>query len=426
MRKYSKALVNIAVAVALFFAIILLLPRALVFFSPFVIGWIIALIASPLVRFFEERLKIRRKAGSAVVIIVIIGLVVLLLYAVISQLANQVVGLVQALPEMWKSLENDLENIGSSLNVFLEKLPGESHNKLKLDDLLEQIGAVVGDFIGKLGTPTIAAAGNFAKWLPSFFIGMIMALLSSYFFVSGREQINEWFRNHTPASLQKRYRTVRHSLMSSVGGYFKAQLKIEVWMYLLLLVGLGALHVNYFALIALGIAFLDLLPFLGTGTVLIPWAIIQILTADYKMAVWLLIIWGGGQLARQLIQPKIVGDSMGVPPLPTLFLLFIGYKAGGVIGMIIAVPAGLLLYSMYQEGAFETTQNSVLILVAGINRFRRLDREDLSEVEDMHRREEETSGELAELRRKEKQEKQARREAKKQRQKKIFEKKEKK
>lgn len=197
-------------------------------------------------------------------------------------------------------------------------------------------------------------------------------------------------------------------------------------MYLLLLVGLGALHVNYFALIALGIAFLDLLPFLGTGTVLIPWAIIQILTADYKMAVWLLIIWGGGQLARQLIQPKIVGDSMGVPPLPTLFLLFIGYKAGGVIGMIIAVPAGLLLYSMYQEGAFETTQNSVLILVAGINRFRRLDREDLSEVEDMHRREEETSGELAELRRKEKQEKQARREAKKQRQKKIFEKKEKK
>ncbi len=425
MRKYSKALVNIAVAVALFFAVIIFLPWALVFFAPFVVGWIIALIASPLVRFFEEKLKIKRKAGSAFVIIVIIGLVVLLIYLVISQLVNQVAGLIQSLPEMWESLEQDLENVGKSLNVFLEKLPGENRTKLKLDDLLEQIGAVVGDFIGKLGTPTIAAAGNFAKWLPTFFIGMIMALLSSYFFVAENEQINEWFRNHAPASLQKRYRTVRHSLMSSVGGYFKAQLKIEVWMYLLLLVGLGALRVNYFALIALGIAFLDLLPFLGTGTVLIPWAIIQILTADYKMAVWLLIIWGGGQLARQLIQPKIVGDSMGVPPLPTLFLLFIGYKVGGVIGMIIAVPAGLLLYSMYQEGAFETTQNSVLILVAGINRFRRLGGEDLFEVEEMQRREEKTTGELEEQRRKEMQEKQARREAKKQGHKKIFHKKEK-
>lgn len=107
------------------------------------------------------------------------------------------------------------------------------------------------------------------------------------------------------------------------------------------------------------------------------------MTADYKMAVWLLIIWIGGQLARQLIQPKLVGDSIGVAPLPTLFLLFLGYKLGGVFGMIAAVPLGLLFYTMYQEGTFETTRKSVLILVAGANRFRRIDREDLLEVDEM-------------------------------------------
>lgn len=389
MRKYSKALVNIAVAVALFFAVIILLPRALVFFAPFVVGWIIALIASPLVRFFEEKVKIKRKAGSVFVIIVIIALVVLLIYFIIAQLAEQVVGLIGALPEMWAGMESDLENIGEKLSVLLEKLPGDS--RLKMDDLVEQIEIILGDFFGRISTPTIAAAGNFAKQLPSIFIGMIMALLSAYFFVAEREQINEWFRTHMPASIQVRYRTVRNSLVHSVGGYFKAQLKIEIWMYLLLLVGLGVLRVNYFALIALGIAFLDLLPFLGTGTVMIPWAIIQILTADYKMAVWLLIIWGGGQLARQLIQPKIMGDSMGVPPLPTLILLFIGYKVGGVIGMIIAVPVGILFYTMYQEGAFKTTENSVMILVAGINRFRRLGKEDMFEVDEMNMRNEEAS-----------------------------------
>ena len=138
------------------------------------------------------------------------------------------------------------------------------------------------------------------------------------------------------------------SFKRAVGGYFKAQFKIEIWMYLLLVVGFTVLNVNYTLLIALGIAVFDFLPVFGTGTVLIPWAVIKILSSDYKMAVGLLIIWCVGQLARQIIQPKIVGDSVGVPPIPTLFLLFIGYKAAGVFGMIIAVPIGIILVNMYE------------------------------------------------------------------------------
>lgn len=403
MKRYSKAVVNLAIAFVLFLLIVWLLPKALVFFSPFVAGWIIALIAGPMVRFFEEKVKIKRKVGSAFVIIVVIALVVLLIYGLGAQLINQVVGLIGALPDMWAGMESDFSNIGRSLSVILERLPEDM--QMKLNDFITTIGGYLGDFFGKIGTPTIAAAGNFAKQLPAIFIGLIMALLSSYFFVAEREQINEWFRKHAPASIQEQYRIIRSSLVKSVGGYFKAQLKIEVWMYVLLLIGLGVLRVDYYALIALVIAFMDFLPFLGTGTVLIPWAVIRILTADYKVAIGLLIIWGGGQLARQLIQPKIVGDSMGVAPLPTLFLLYIGYKVGSVVGMIIAVPLGILVYSMYQEGAFETTKNSVMILVAGINKFRRLGKEDLFEVEEMELRNEETAKMLESQREAEKQEK---------------------
>lgn len=405
MKRYSKAVVNLAIAFVLFLLIVWLLPKALVFFSPFVAGWIIALIAGPMVRFFEEKVKIKRKVGSAFVIIVVIALVVLLIYGLGAQLINQVVGLIGALPDMWAGMESDFSNIGRSLSVILERLPEDM--QMKLNDFITTIGGYLGDFFGKIGTPTIAAAGNFAKQLPAIFIGLIMALLSSYFFVAEREQINEWFRKHAPASIQEQYRIIRSSLVKSVGGYFKAQLKIEVWMYVLLLIGLGVLRVDYYALIALVIAFMDFLPFLGTGTVLIPWAVIRILTADYKVAIGLLIIWGGGQLARQLIQPKIVGDSMGVAPLPTLFLLYIGYKVGSVVGMIVAVPLGILVYSMYQEGAFETTKNSVMILVAGINKFRRLGKEDLFEVEEMELRNEETAKMLESQREAEKQEKEA-------------------
>lgn len=381
MRKYSKSMVNLVIALAILLAIIFLLPKTIMFFMPFVVGWIIALMASPIVRFFEEKLKMKRKIGSAFVIIAVIALVVLLIYFVCAWLVEQVGGLIEALPDMWNGMKADLDSMGKSLGVLLSRLPGET--ELNLNNLAETMGNYVGDALERLGTPTIEAAGNFAMQLPSIFIGLIMALLSSYLFVAERLQINEWFRKHTPAVFHIYYNMIRRSLIKSVGGYLKAQLKIEVWMYVLLVVGLGVLGVNYYALIALIIAILDFIPFLGTGTVLIPWAVIKISAADYKTAVGLLIIWCVGQLARQLIQPKIVGDSIGVPPLPTLLLLYIGYRVGGVIGMIIAVPIGLLVYTMFQEGAFDNVKNSILILVAGVNQFRRLDKEDLHEVEEM-------------------------------------------
>ncbi len=405
MRKYSKAVVNLVVAAGILLMVVWLLPRALVFFSPFVAGWIIALIAAPLVRFFEEKVKIKRKVGSVFVIVAVIALVVFLIYFIGARLVEQAVGLINSLPDMWAGMEQDLNNIGKNLSVIIEKLPeGISKN---LNDFVNTIGSYVGDLLGRISTPTIAAAGNLAKQLPAIFIGLIMALLSSYFFVAERAQINEWCRRHMPATIQLRYQMIQKSLLRSVGGYFKAQLKIEIWMYLLLLIGFFVLDVDYYALIALGVAFMDFLPFFGTGTILVPWAIIRLLTADYQVAIGLLIIWGVGQLARQMIQPKIVGDSMGVPPLPTLFLLYVGYKLSGVIGMIIAVPLGLLVYSFYKEGVFETTKNSVLILVAGINRFRRLGKEDMFEVDEMRMRSRETARRVEEQRERELREREA-------------------
>lgn len=413
MRKYSKALVNLIIALAVLLGIIFLVPKALMFFLPFVVGWIIALMASPLVRFFEEKIKLKRKIGSAFVIIAVIALVVLLIYSLFAWLVEQVGGLLTALPDMWAGLEADINNMGQSLSTVLERLPGDTQTTL--NDLVNSMSGYIGGVFEKLGTPTIEAAGNFAMQLPTIFIGTIMALLSAYFFVAEHQQINEWFRKHTPATLQLYYGMIRQSLIKSVGGYLKAQLKIEVWMYLLLVVGLGVLGVNYYGLIALVIAILDFLPFLGTGTVLIPWAVIKIFAAEYQVAVGLLIIWCVGQLARQLIQPKIVGDSIGVPPLPTLVLLYVGYQVGGVVGMIFAVPLGLMAYSMYQEGVFDEVRDSFLILIAGVNRFRRIRKEDMFEVEEMSMRNAETFRAIEERRKREEEDEAAGKKARKER-----------
>ena len=142
-------------------------------------------------------------------------------------------------------------------------------------------------------------------------------------------------------------------------------------MYLILVVGLAFFDVRYVLLVAFGIALLDLFPIFGTGTVLIPWAVIKLIGADYRMAIGLVALWGGGQLLRQIIQPKIVGDSLGLSPIPTLFLLFVGWKLGGVAGMIIAVPIGIIVRNLDRAGAFDLQKESVSILTKDIRAFRK-------------------------------------------------------
>lgn len=378
-KRYLKVLLNLSIALVILLLVIFLLPRVLVFFMPFLAGYVIAMIASPIVRFFEEKLKIRRKAGSAFVIVAVIALVILAVYLVGAKLVEQIVGLSAALPDMWSSAEADMVQIGKNLEIFLNRLPADIQESIR--GIGAQMDSFFADIFGKISTPTITAVGSIAKQLPNMIIGLVMSLLSAYFFVADKDYLIYFCKKYTPYSIQKRWSLLCRSLKRAVGGYFKAQFKIELFVYIMLVIGLSVLGIDYALLIAIGIAFLDFLPFFGTGTVMVPWAIIKFLSADYKMTIGLLIIWGAGQLLRQIIQPKIVGDSVGVPAIPTLFLLYIGYKIAGVIGMIVAVPVGIIIQNMNEEGLFDTTKNSLRILIAQINRFRRLNAEDLAMIQ---------------------------------------------
>lgn len=371
---YIKAVLNIITALVVLILCIFLLPRVIIFFMPFVIGWIISLIAAPLARFLEEKLKIKRKAVSVFVIIVVLACVVLLVYGICAKLINEAVGFANELPVLWNKVETEFDRIGNNLDVFYKRLPVGIQEKLVT--LGNELGNFFSDIIGDIGTPTFTAVGNIAKRLPDVFMAVIMTLLSSYFFVADKATLSGFIKKYMPGSIYYRFELIRRSLQNAVGGYFKAQFKIEVWVYIIVFIGLMFLRVDYAFLIAFGIAFLDLLPVFGTGTVMLPWAVIEILSGEYKMAIGLLIIWGVGQLVRQLIQPKIMGDSIGVAPIPTLFLLYIGYRFAGVVGMIFVLPIGIIFINLYEEGVFDTTKESLRILVAGFNRFRRLDNTD--------------------------------------------------
>lgn len=374
VKHFGKIILNLIGAAVVFVLIVFGLPKVIVFFAPFVVGALIALCASPIVHFLEKRMKIKRKAGSAFTIVLAVGLVAFLLYGVGHFLLEQAQGFMANLPQMWETLSYDFAQAGDKMQVIFNRMPKQVRQEWAM--LGENIQQYAGNLIGNLSSPTMERVGEFAKNVPGFLVSVVMALLSSYFFVANKDELQEYYRRLVPGPLKEKLEIVRRSLKKAFGGYIVAQLKIEVWMYLLLFVGLKIAGVNYVSLVALGIAFLDLLPVFGTGTVLIPWAIIKVIGGHYTTAVILTALWGIGQLVRQLIQPKIVGESLGMPPIPTLFLLYIGWEISGVWGMILAVPIGLVFVNLYREGVFNTTRDSVLILARDLNAFRKYKAED--------------------------------------------------
>ena len=328
----------------------------------------IAAIAAPLVNWLEKKFNIVKKLGSALIVILVIGLIVVGIYFAVSRIILEVGDLIKNIPELYAQLECGLRQIGSAMSGIFEKLPVVIQDGW--NTVVANLDQYMGDLVSRISEPTVMAAGNFAKSLPSYLISDIVAILSAYFFTIQREDVLKWMKQIAPPSVEKRMTLVMDNLRYAVGGYFKAQFKIMGVVFLILLVGFAVLGVRYFVLVAFLISFLDFLPFFGTGTAMILWGIYKFLMGDYKMAILLIAIYAVTQLVRQLLQPKLVADSVGMNPLVTLLLLYIGYRIGSVLGMILAVPVGMVLINMLQAGAFDYILDDVRILVDGILELR--------------------------------------------------------
>ena len=363
-RPYWKVVASLAFSLAGTVLFLYFGYKLLGFFMPFVIGWLIASVASPVVVWLEKRVNLIKKWGSALIIIGVLGLVGLLAYLSVSTLAREVVSLTQDIPDIYQELESGMDMIGENLKGFFRMLPAGIQDGWHT--IMNNLDKTAGDIIGRLSEPTVSAAGRFAKGIPSVLIATIVTFISAYFFIAEREEVLRWSKQIAPDALVRRMTMVVDNFKYAVGGYFKAQFKIMVVVYVLLAAGFLILRIHFAFLLELLIAFIDFLPFFGTGTALIPWAVYKFLMGDYKMVVGLLVLYGVTQLVRQLIQPKLVGDSMGLNPLVTLVLLYAGYKLGGVLAMILAVPVGLIAINLYKAGAFDYIMDDVKILADGI------------------------------------------------------------
>ncbi len=367
-RPYWKVIVSLTFSLLATALVIIIGVSAIRFLAPFVIGWLIACIANPVVCWLDKKIKMKKKFGSALIIVLVISAVIGLTYLIISWLIKELGSWILSLPALYNGITTELQEVATNLSGILKMLP--QGLKEAGNDFLHNIGSTLGSVVADLSEPTVVWAGDVAKQIPAIIIGIFVAVLSAYFFVADRETFVAWIKKATPKAVYDRLSMAVSHFKHAVGGYFIAQFKIMLVICVILFIGLSLLKVEYALVLSILIGFLDFLPFFGTGTAFVPWCLYTLLTGDYMRALFLLIIYVITQVVHHMIQPKLVGDEVGLNPLPTLFFIYLGYKLGGFIWMILAVPLGIIIIKMHEAGAFDYILNDVKILIKGIKSLR--------------------------------------------------------
>lgn len=365
---YIKILLNLIFIIFAGLFVLFILPKILRFFTPFVIGWIVSIIANPLVRFLENRVKILRKHSSAIIIVVVIAAIVGAIYALITFIIKETSQLIVELPIIMEQVGNQLNDFSLKVQEMSGALPENFQNMV--DNIILSVENSINKFITELD-PSVGTAGAFAQGVAEGFLIVIVTILSAYFFTVDRDKILTSLKKNMPDSVISGWSVINDNFKTAFGGYFKAQFKIMLVLIVIMFIGFEILKVGYSFLIALGIALLDFLPVFGTGAILWPWALFDMITGNYFRAIGLVVIYLICQVVKQILQPKMVGDSIGISPLATLVFMYIGYRFGGVLGMIIGIPVGMVIVNLYRIGMFDRIIRGFRIIIHDINEFRK-------------------------------------------------------
>lgn len=345
MNYWTKVLKKLLVLTISLLAIYLCFKLA-IFYMPFLIAFVISLLLEPAIRFFMKKCKLKRKVSSIIVMIVIIGIILGLLIWLISTIISEG--------------SNLLDNMGTyftnASNLIQKFLNGENLKRLGIP---ESVIATIEKSATELLNTATAWLNSFLKgaleWITSIpTIGVYLAVtfLSLYFICTDKVYIIDQIEHHLPEIWVKKLYKHLKEIVSVLGNYLKAEATLVVISFIISLFGLyifkiAGLNVAYPLLYALGIGFVDALPIFGSGTVMIPWAIISACNGDITLAVSVLALWIIMSLVRQFIEPRIVGNHIGIHPIFTLIAMYTGFKASGVIGLFIGPIALIILKNIF-------------------------------------------------------------------------------
>ena len=190
--------------------------------------------------------------------------------------------------------------------------------------------------------------------------------MGTYFITADYPDICRRAENSMGVGLSRFWSQIRTTVLVAFGGYLRAQILLSCGVFCILLLGFLVTGQRYALLLAFGLAVLDFIPLLGAGTVMVPWAVIALLTRDFRGAISVMVIWGIIALYRRVWEPKIVGDQTGLSPILSLISIYVGMKLGGVVGMILGPVVTLVVLNLGGSGVFDGLFRDVRLAVGDI------------------------------------------------------------
>ena len=327
----------------------LILRYALVWLLPFLLALGFATLMEPVILLGRRKMHLKRGFLAAVVTLALLALVVTLGAVLVGQLIRQATDLMERLPEILSGLPALVDHISARLRSFCAGCPDGLQQWVT--HLLDTAEETLSEALGSLSAAVLRILTAIVSALPQVMLFCATTALALFFTSAAYPQLMAFLRRQLPPQWLATARGIKASLITTIGKWLKAQCILIVITFFQLLAGLLLIRQPYALLLAAIIAFIDALPVFGTGTVLLPWAVLCCLVGSFPKGIALtalyLVIW----LVRSIMEPKLMASSAGLPPLPALLAMYVGFCAMGVVGMILG-PILLLLVKQLHDGGY--------------------------------------------------------------------------
>jgi len=327
--------------------VFLVLKYAIFVVMPFLIGFVIAASLNPLIRLLQKRFGMRRKPCGILILLLFYATIGMLVTILIVRLAVWIGDFSTNLPELYSdTVEPALgwlfARVGDAAAWIDRHFDGALYEDWGRDlaGIFDSLKTSLGEAVSALSVRALTGLSGIAAKIPRFVIGLLFAVLASFFFIADYEELLSFAKSRLPAKAVGTLTGLRDRFFTAIAKYLRSYALIMLITFGELLVGLFLIGAPNAPMLALVIAIFDVLPLIGTGGILIPWAFLELMRGDVGFAAGLAILWAVITVVRNVIEPRIVGKQVGLHPLFTLAAMFIGTRLFGFVGLI-ALPVGL-------------------------------------------------------------------------------------
>lgn len=305
---------------------------------PFLLALAAAALLEPAVSALVRR-GVKRPFASGICVLVFLTAAGGLLWLLLSRLFAEASDLVQRLPELLAGLSDTVQGWETRLAALPERVPEEAAGMLRaaLDSVRTGLESLPGEMAKKL--PGLVSAAAAAA--PEALLFTVTLLIGLYFTSASYPALLHGAAALLPEQLLARARRARLDLRATLGKWLRAQLLLLLITFGELTAAFSLLRVRYALLLAALTALVDALPVFGTGTVVLPWAAAELLAGNYSLAAGLGVTYAVVTVLRSCIQPKLLGDQLGLHPLTSLASIYVGWRAAGVWGMLLLPIAAI-------------------------------------------------------------------------------------